>query len=390
MEKEIIKVEDYNQKQNTEQLTDADINQIHADLTKQEVSGKRILVLDEDKIISQHEHDKRNSIPPEKSLRIGVAETNFSDHTSPKVLTWEEFVNQPSEKYPWIIKDILGHGWLAVLGGHGKQGKTTLIIHLLNALSQGLQFINNTVAVPAIHLNFEMAEDDIRELVKVVSADSPLRANAKIINYLPVPFDLNWLELLLIQEELPGVCVIDSFRAAFMLAGDTENQAGTVGNILRKLQVIARKTGWAIIVIHHFRKSGTGEALDLAGSSEWLAAPDVICTWSCPNPKEPGKLTIVGRVPPSEPYAIRLSRQKIEFLGSVSENEAETERHLILDHLNEEYTKSDDLAESIELPNSTVRRRLFELQDKRLVEKIGSGKKGDPYLWRKFKWAEEG
>lgn len=324
---------------------------------------------------------QEDSIPPVETLGLEVAETNFESY-KPEILTWEEFINQKSEDQPWIIEGLLRPGWLAVVGGHGKQGKTTLIIHLLNALSQGNQFISNTLAVPAIHLNFEMHKDDLRGLVRVVSKDSLLRVNAKIINYLPVPLDLNWLESFLTKEELPGVCVIDSFRAAFMLAGDSENQAGTVGTILRKLQAIARKTGWTIILIHHFRKSGTGEALDLAGSGEWLSAPDVIYTWNCPKPKEPGILTITGRVSPIEPLSIRLSREKIEFLGTVIEQTIESERERVLDNLTEEPQTSDEIAKIAELPASTTRKRLEELFQDNQIQRLGEGKKGNPYIWQ--------
>lgn len=321
-----------------------------------------------------------NSIPPEKTLGIPVAETNAEIY-QPQVFTWEEFVNQPSNEQDWIIEGILRPGWLAVLGGHGKQGKTTLALHLLNALNQGLQFISNTVALPAIHLNFEMGESDIRELLKTISLNSPLKSNAKIINLIPAPLNLTWLELLLAKEELAGVCVIDSFRAAFMLSGDTENQAGTVGNILRKLQAIARKTKWSIIVIHHFRKSGTGEALDLAGSGEWLSAPDVIYTWSCPKPQEPGILNITGRVSPFEPLSLKLSREKIEFLGTVIQQTIESERQKVIESLTENPQKSDEIAEVAELPPSTVRKRLDELFKTGEVKRTGEGKRGNPYLW---------
>lgn len=322
-----------------------------------------------------------NSIPPAETLGLPVAETNLQPY-SPQILTWEEFVNQPSEKQEWIIEDILRPGWLAVLGGHGKQGKTTLAIHLLNALTQGEKFIKNTLAVPALHLNFEMGESDIKELVKTVSVNSPLKSNGKIINQIPAPLNLKWLEALLKNEELPGVCVIDSFRAAFMLSGDSENQAGTVGTILRQLQSIARKTKWSIIIIHHFRKSGTGEALDLAGSGEWLSAPDVIYTWSCPKPQEPGIFSITGRVSPSEPLSIKLSREKIEFLGTVTVQTIESELQMVVMLLSETPQTSEEIAKLVGLPSSTVRKRLDELFQRNIAERIGEGKRGNPYLWK--------
>ncbi len=321
------------------------------------------------------------SIPPLKSPGIPLAESNSQVYT-PQIMTWEELVNQPDEKQEWIIDGILRPGWLAVLGGHGKQGKTTLAIHLLNALSQGNQFINTTLAVPAIHLNFEMGDNDIRDLIRTVSFDSTLRDNAKIINQITAPLNFDWLEQLLLKEDLPGVCVIDSFRAAFMLPGDSENQSGTVGGILRRLQTIARKTRWSIIIIHHFRKSGTGGALDLAGSGEWLSAPDVVYTWSCSNPNQPGTLGVTGRVEPTEPLSIRLTREKIEFLGTTTVQSVDLERQKIRDTLTKDPQTSDEIAFIVGLPASTVRRRLEELCNSGVVKFLGEGKKGNPRTWQ--------
>lgn len=333
--------------------------------------------------IARNELQRRtqNVIPPVNSLGLSVAETN-SDPILPKIQTWEVFVNEPMEGQDWIIDDLLRPGWLAVLGGHGKQGKSTLAVHLLNALSQGKQFINNTLTVPAVYINCEMSQWDMQELIKTVSADSLLRENAKIINDVRAPLNFEWLESCLAQEELPGVCVIDSFRGAFMLSGDSENQAGAVGGILRQLQAIARRTNWAIIVIHHFRKSGKGEALDLAGSGEWLSAPDVIYTWSCPKPNEPGTLIITGRVPPSEPLSIKLSREKIEFLGTVTQQTIESERQKVLEVLTEAPQTSTEITKIVELPGSTVRKRLEELFQNNKAGRVGEGKKGNPYLWQ--------
>ncbi len=319
-----------------------------------------------------------NTIPPQETQGLSMAETNIME------LSWQDFINQEdANTEPWLIDGLLRPGWLVVLGGHGKHGKTTLAIHLLNCLRTGAKFVNQSSKVPVVYLNYEMAPQDAKELIKdVISASTADGELAQIINQPKTPLDLSWLEPLLAKQEKPGVCVIDSFRGAFMLSGDTENQAGTVGGILRHLQLIARKTKWSIMLIHHFRKSGTGEALDLAGSGEWLSAPDAIFTWSCSNFKEPGTLNVLGRLPPCEPLSIKVSRTQIEFLGTTKNYEAESERTKVLDSLSTEGISSDELAKQIELPPSTVRRRLDELYKSGDIESEGEGKKGSPFIWK--------
>jgi predicted ArsR family transcriptional regulator len=43
---------------------------------------------------------------------------------------------------------------------------------------------------------------------------------------------------------------------------------------------------------------------------------------------------------------------------------------------------ADTIAEELEIPKATARRHLNALRERSLVERSGSGKKGDPYLWR--------
>lgn len=336
------------------------------------------------KSICQRERLSRlnNSIPPQQILEKPAVESNIEP---PKILTWSEFLAQEnSESRNWLIKDFLRPGWLAVLGGHGKHGKSTLAFHLVNALRVGGNFIYPCKKVPVTYINCEMHPDDVRDLLRSVSGGNATDGSTSIVNQPPVPLSLPWVESIL-NKDNPGVCVIDSFRGAFLLSGDTENNSGNVGaSILRPLQNIARKTGWSIIIIHHFKKSGTNEALDLAGSGEWTSAPDVIYTWSCPNFKEPGKLKILGRVPPSDELSIKVSRETIEFLGTVPENQIIEERKKVKEALTDEFQTSKDIAKAVELPPSTVNKRLNELLESNLTERQGKGVRGDAFLWRKF------
>ena len=127
---------------------------------------------------------------------------------SPKIFSWEEFVDQETEGGVWLIDDILRPGWLGVLGGHGKHGKTTFIIHLLNALRLGTSFLKPCQAVPVIYLSCEMALDDVRGLINdVTSHISTPGETARIISQPELPLKPKWLLSLLEKEEKPGVRV---------------------------------------------------------------------------------------------------------------------------------------------------------------------------------------
>jgi hypothetical protein len=323
----------------------------------------------------------QNSIPPIETLEGTVAETNI------QALSWEDFLSKPDQEdgNSWLINGLLRSGWLVALAGHGKHGKTTLAIHMLNKLRSGGKFVSQCIKSPVIYLNCEMSPQDAKDLIRdvTINTDSTDCETAKIINEIRIPLDLSFLEQLLSKEPKRGVCLIDSFRGAFLLSGDTENNAGVVGGILRRLQLIARKTKWTIVIIHHFRKSGTGEALDLAGSGEWLSAPDAIFTWTCQNFKEPGTLNVTGRIPPQEPLSIQINRTNIEFLGTTIEQNTKSEEEKIKTFMSpDEGVTSDDLAKITEIAPATVRRRLESLRNKSEVICEGVGVKGSPHKWR--------
>lgn len=324
----------------------------------------------------------QHSIPPETIPGNSLAETNASSFIS-----WKEFIEQEdTDSESWLIEGILRQGWLAVIGGHGKQGKTTLAMHMLNALRLGETFMSSCQPVPVIYINCEMSPHDARDLIKEVVGELENEGEKSIIiNQPQIPLSLDWLEKTLSGQEKSGVCVIDSFRGAFLLGGDTENQAGTVGVLLRKLQNIARKTGWTIILIHHFRKAGKGDALDLAGSGEWLSAPDVILTWDRPHFLEPGTLKFTGRIPPIEPLSINLTRNSISFMGTVSFQESDSQRKRILDLLTDEWSTTDEIIKSLpDIPAATVRRRLKQLYTTNKIERGGKGVRDDAHKWKRI------
>ena len=130
--------------------------------------------------------------------------------------------------------------------------------------------------------------------------------------------------------------VIDSFRGAFRLSGDAENSAGGAGRILRNLQDVAVKHSWLVIVVHHCNRSQREGTDGVSGTSDWIAAPDVIWTWSRPDKTKPGVLHIEGRMPPVDPLAVDLSPETCLFVGSVEESQRETDNKAILLSLTEE------------------------------------------------------
>jgi hypothetical protein len=322
---------------------------------------------------------KKNTIiisPPGTSLEMDVVETNSF------VLTpWTEYVNQNGDGEQYIIEKILKPGCLAVLGGHGKSGKSTLAIHVLNCIRTGKDFIYPTKKLPVIYINYEMSPDYLRGIIKDVMSDSPDGESASIINYPNAELKLEELENLLKNQPTPGVCVIDSFRGAFALDGDDENKAGIVGGILRKAENIARRTMWTILMIHHFRKEGQADFRDFQGSSEWKSAPDVLFIWSSKGLDTPGIFKVSGRLPHIDDISIQLSRTYFTIFEADTKLDERAKIQKVDDTLTNEFLTAKQLAELTQIPEGSVHRYLQELERQGKVKRNGSGGKNDPFVW---------
>ena len=306
--------------------------------------------------------------------------------TIPELLTWGEFLSVAPTERKWTVEGLLADTGLSVLQGRGKAGKSTLALHLCAAVAAGKPFLGRaTKEKPSVYVNFEMPPDYLQQLLR--ECGTPVNA------YL-----LNWPEPVLQLETLAtviakfggngGLLVIDSFRGAFKLTGKGENLAGEAGVLLRRLQELAIKTGWLIKVIHHGKRTA-GEGTDsIAGTGDWIAAPDVIWSWSRPEATKPGTLIVERRLPPSEPLSVRLSLDECSYLGSVKETQKETEEQVICNVLTDEGQTSEAIAEATGLPAATVRKRLESLHEGGQVYRKGKGKRNDPYLWSRINSAQ--
>jgi hypothetical protein len=295
--------------------------------------------------------------------------------------TWADFVATDHGSAPFTIEGIAPDAGLVAFHGRGKGGKTTLVIHASRAIAVGKPFLDRaTTQKPVLYLNYEMGFAYLKELL---NAGGPCPEEAYIVNRPEPVLQIATIEALMQRVGKPGVMVIDSFRGAFRLAGDAENSAGGAGLILRNIQDVAVRNKWLVIVVHHSNR-GSREGTDgVSGTSDWIAAPDVIWTWARPDKTKPGVLHIEGRMPPVDPLAVDLAPEKCVFLGSVEESQKETDNEAILTAVTEEGQSPDVIAEMIGRPVGTVRTRCAALFKSGRLNRAGEGKPRHPYLYSK-------
>ena len=310
----------------------------------------------------------------EKAIAVGLP--------GARRVTGVELMREAEEeaKRPWLIEGLIRPGWLGVMGGHAKAGKTTWMAYMSNALIQGEPFLERSVekckATQVVYVSYEMANLDLAELYQDIMGPYPEDWPDVVLDP-PRPLEPEELRPFLDPE--PGLVIIDSAQPAFGLRGEGENQSGEVGHYLRGLQSLARRTGWAIIIIHHLNKSSDGGMLGLAGSREWSAAPDIIMTWvNDKDTTKPGTLDVEGRVPPIDKQAINMTRTGLEIVGTadiVQESavtEEVTEALMATPGLTQ-----PELGKLLNRSNTQIWRTL----SKGPFFRVGRGKRGDPYRW---------
>ena len=298
------------------------------------------------------------------------------------VLTWEQFLSTTPATREWTVHEMIPEIGLGVIQGRGKQGKSTFVIHLCHAVGAGKPFLGReTKQKPTVYLNHEMPDDYLQLLIR--SAEVP--ANAFIFNRPEPILRLETIEAIISKVgSSNGLLVIDSFRGAFKLTGKAENLAGAAGVLLRQLQDLAIAKSWFVLLVHHGNRSSTEGTDSISGTGDWIAAPDVILTWSRPKATEPGTLYLEGRIPPSDPQAVKLSLQDCTVLGTVKETKEATDKEAIDAVLTEEGQSADAIALATGLPAGTARVRLEAMFKDGLVERSGGGKRGNPHLWSKI------
>jgi AAA domain-containing protein len=301
--------------------------------------------------------------------------------------TWKQFISTDHDNQPMTIEGVAPDSGLIVFHGRGKDGKTTALIHAGRAIASGQPFLDRqSTPKPVIYVNYEMGFAYLKELL---AAGGECPQYAYILNRPEPILQMATIEALMVGVKQPGVMVVDSFRGAFRLVGDAENSAGGAGLILRNIQDIAVKHKWLVVVVHHRNRSAREGTDGISGTSDWIAAPDVIWTWSRPDKSKPGILSVEGRLPPVEPMAVDLSPTQCVLVGTVEESRDETDKKAILAVLTAEGQPATDIAEAIKAPVSSVRKRLESLFDANQVNRGGEGKRGDPFLYSKINCAQQ-
>lgn len=167
----------------------------------------------------------------------------------------------PSEALQWMWPGWLAHGLLTILGGYGGDGKSTLLMSLIAALSRG-SLLPDGRRAPVVNTLILSAEDDANyaiaprlqahhaDMSRIILMKGTENGNGKV-EWFNIRKDVELMREV-IEAEGIGLVIIDPL-SSYMPKAD-RNSEGDVRDALMPLQVLLEETRVAVIGVMHVGK----------------------------------------------------------------------------------------------------------------------------------------
>jgi hypothetical protein len=195
--------------------------------------------------------------------------------------------SDPSTLPPVLIEGILHKGCKMILSGSSKAGKTLGLMHLGIAAANGIPWMGHAInrQCKVVYLDFELKPRLAKERIKeIINSQGNEYFPSKNFMYCGLRGQKRSLEDLAlhiqaIKDFEPDMVIVDPF---YKLGGEyDENDAGSVGLVLDKMESFSERLDCAFVYAHHFSKGNKAETdhIDRAsGSGVFARDPDAILT----------------------------------------------------------------------------------------------------------------
>jgi predicted ATP-dependent serine protease len=290
------------------------------------------------------------------------------------------------ERIEWIVPGFVVRGGMTELGAKVKAGKTTLIMKLVRAVADGVDFLGKpTLKTPTVYLT----EQPIVSFRQAMERAGLLRRPDFHVLQHSDTRGTSWPD---VAAEAMGECkrvgamllVVDTLPQFAGLTGDSENNSGDALAAMAPLHQ-AVDSGIGIIVVRHERKSGGDISDSGRGSSAFAGAVDIVLSLRRPegNAKKTQRaLRALSRFSetPAE-LLIELTETGYVSLGEPSEAALRAAKDSILEIAPDsepEAMSVKKLMESAGVPRATAQRAVKALAEEGAMSKVGEGKKGNP------------
>ena len=228
----------------------------------------------------------------------------------PEIVTLRQFAVAPPVAPPQIIEGILHRGCKMILGGTSKSNKSWGLLDLALSVASGQPWWGKRCEkLPVVYINFELHDWAIAQRVNALCMARPecqgMGDTFHLWNLRGHNTDLTLLRPKL-EEQLTkyqfGLIILDP--AYKVLGNRDENANGEIASLMNELEAMARSSGAAVVVAHHFAKgdSTAKNAMDrMSGAGAWARDPDSIVVLTPHEEQDCFTVTSILRNLPQQP-----------------------------------------------------------------------------------------
>lgn len=293
-----------------------------------------------------------------------------------------DLLKEPDEDEKWIVDQLIPEGGLALLAAKPKVGKSTLARYMAAQISEGLDCLGRKSTKGAvIYLAFEESRRGVKSHYRnmgIEKADNihffidaaPNEAAAQIES--------------LACDKRPQLIIIDTMAHVF--PGRNINEYLEMMNALGCLREVIRRSGAAMLLLHHARKgSGEGGIDAILGSTAIAASVDTIIQLDKRRDGQRSISTTQRYGDACDGHVISFDKERgiFKLAESLSELRRRDIKFEILDILasKSEPVIGEVVYQELQCDRGQKIEAFKELLAENKILRTGAGKKGDPYLY---------
>ncbi len=299
---------------------------------------------------------------------------------SPAFIRASALIAEADEAIEYVVEGLILVGGTAVFAGRPKSGKTTTALPLALSVARGTSWLGRrTRQGPVLYVALEGARGYWRAKLRDlgVTQDDELyvcvgRAPGAAIAWLRDA----------IERHRPSLVIVDTMQR--LLRVKDGNDYATGSNATDAVIELARMTGAALVMVHHSGKRSREAIVDeVMGSTAWAAAVDTVIVLR----RHGEQRTIVSEqrcgTPIDETVLALDESGHVAAAGSKTESDTKAVRGAIVAFLREQPEPIDEPSMDAEVEGRTfIKRRVLRmLVGEGCVERAGTGRKGNPYLY---------
>lgn len=316
----------------------------------------------------------------ETDIYAGKPTDETNQKTNLKLVSLKDLLAEPEEETDWIVDGMLPKGGLSVIVAKPKVGKSTIARQLALCVARGEEFFTReTEAGLTIYLAFEERRSDVQRHFKQMGAgDENLKVFAGM-----APADVIVQVREMAKQEKPALIIIDTLARIARIKDLNDYSQTTAG--LEPLLAIAREGGSHVCLLHHAKKGNIKGLDSILGSTGIAGSVDaIICLDRNEKYRTVSTIQRNGRDLEETVLNFDADRRWTTLGGSREEIDIGKFKEAIVGFLKEQAESVPELLidEGIEGNRSHRKKALRELVKEGKVERLGGGKKNNPYLYK--------